>query len=84
MDISGPALNVRGNSLSMRRESFNTRVRNSFCSWANTKDNFFVNRVVQTWNPLPNIIVTSPFLNSFKSQLTRNSKDLAAKASQEA
>ena len=34
VDISGPALNVRGNSLSMRRETFSSRVRNNFCSWA--------------------------------------------------
>ena len=32
VDISGPAVSVRGNSLSMRRESFSSRVRNSFCS----------------------------------------------------
>ena len=34
VDISGPALNVRGNSLSMRRESYSSRIRNSFCSLA--------------------------------------------------
>ena len=41
VNISGPALNVRGNSLSMRRETFSSRVRNNFCSWATTRDNFF-------------------------------------------
>ena len=46
--ISGPALSVRGNSLSMRRESFGSRVRNSFCSWETIRGNFFVNKVVQT------------------------------------
>ena len=66
---SGPAANTRGNSLNMRRESFSSRIRNSFCSWATIRDNFFVNRVVQTWNSLPNSIVTSPSLNSFKSAL---------------
>ena len=34
VDISRPAVNVRGNSLSMCRESFSSRIRNSFCSWA--------------------------------------------------
>ena len=32
VDISGPAASVRGNSLSMRRESFRSRFRKSFCS----------------------------------------------------
>ena len=43
VDISGP-VSVRGNSLSMRRESFSSRVRNNFCSWATKRDKFFVNR----------------------------------------
>jgi hypothetical protein len=69
VEISGPAANTRGNSLNMRRESFSSKIRNSFCSWATIRDNFFVNRVVQNWNSLPNSIVTSPSLNSFKSAL---------------
>ena len=64
--ISGPAANERGNSLNLRRESYSSRIRNSFCSWATVRHNFFVNRVVKTWNSLPNDIVTSPSLNSFK------------------
>ena len=52
VDISGPVLSVRGNSLSMRRESFSSRLTNSFCSWAIKRDNFFVYKVVQTWNSL--------------------------------
>ena len=73
VDISGPAVSVRGNSLSMRRESFSSRVRN-FCSWATKRDNFFLNRVVQTWNSFPNSIVTSPSLNSFKSSIDEHFK----------
>ena len=64
MDTSGSASSVRGNSLSMRKESFNSRVKNRLCSLATIRDNFFVNRVVQTWNSLPNNTVTSPSLNS--------------------
>jgi len=73
VDISGPAASVRGNSLSTRRESFSSRVRNSFCSWATIIDNFFVNRVVQTWNSFPNTVVFlfltfyNPTDNSFRS-----------------
>ena len=58
VDISGPAVSVRGNSLSMSRESFSSRERNNFLSWATTRDNFFVNRVVKTWNSFLNSIVT--------------------------
>ena len=47
VDISGPAANVRGNSLNLRRESFSSRIRNSFCSWATVRDNF-LNRVIKT------------------------------------
>ena len=41
VDISGPAGTVRGKSLRMRRDSFSLRIRNSFCSWATIRDNFF-------------------------------------------
>ena len=72
MEISVPVASVRGNSLSMRRESFSSRIRNSFCPRATVRDNFlFVNRVVQTWNYLPNNIVTSPSLSSFKSSIDK-------------
>ena len=74
VDISEPASSVRGNSLSMRSESFSSRVRYSFCSWATMKDNFFVNMVVQTWNSLPNNIVASPSLNAFKSSIDEHFK----------
>ena len=64
--ISGPAASVRGNSLKIRRASLRSRIRNSFCSWATIIYNFFVNRVVQTWNTLLNYIDTSPSFKSFK------------------
>ena len=48
VEISGPAVSEHGNSLSLRRESFNSRIRNSFSSWATIRDKFFVNMVVQT------------------------------------
>ena len=83
--MSGRAVSLRGNSLSIRRESFSSRVKNSFCSWATIRDNFFVNRIVQTWNSLPNNIVTSPSLTSFKSSIDEHfKKDLATIALEEA
>ena len=66
---SWPAVNVRWKSLSMRRESLSSRQIKSFCSWATIRDNYFVNRIVQTWYSLPNTIVTSPSLNSLKSYI---------------
>ena len=72
--ISGPAESVRGTSLRMRRESFSSRIRNSFCSWATIRCNFFLNRLVQTWNSFPNNIITFPSLNSFKSAIDEHFK----------
>ena len=80
MDTSEPTESIRGNSLRMRRESFSSRVRNNFCFWANIRDNFFVNRIAQTWNSLSNTIAASPSLNFFKSAIG-NLKDMAAIAS---
>ena len=73
VDISGRAVSLCGNSLSMPRESFSSRVRNGFCSWATTRENFFMNRIVKTWNSFPNSIVTSS-LNSFKSSIDEHFK----------
>ena len=47
VEISGLAESVSGKSLSLRRESFSSRIRNSFCSLATIRDNFLMNRVVQ-------------------------------------
>ena len=74
VDLSGPALSMRGNSLSMRRESFSSRVGNSLCTWATIRNKFFVNRVVQTWNSLPTNIVTSLSLNFSKSSINEHFK----------
>ena len=74
VDITGPASSVRGNSLSMRIESFSSRVRNSFCSLTTIRHNVFVNREVQIWNSLPNNIVTSRTQNSFKSSIDEHFK----------
>ena len=39
-----------------------------FCK-ANVRQNYFSNRVVNTWNKLPSSIVNAPSLNSFKAML---------------
>ena len=67
----GPASSVRGNSLRLRRESFKSRLRNDFSQSVTVRHNFFLNRVVPTWNSLPDDVVTSSSLNSFKNALDR-------------
>ena len=69
--LLGPASSVRGNSLRLRRESFKSRLRNDFSQSVTVRHNFFLNRVVPTWNSLPDDVVTSSSLNSFKSALDR-------------
>ena len=64
-------VSVRGNSLSICRESLISRIGSSFCVWAKVRDKFFLNRVVQTWNSLTISIVVSPSLNYFKSVLKK-------------
>ena len=39
------------------------------------RSNFFANRVVNSWNELPDNVVTSPTLNTFKSRLDKFWKD---------
>ena len=68
VDISGPALSVRGKSLSLQRELFSSRAIISFCFWETIRD-YFLNRIDQTWNSLPNKIVISPSLNFLKSSI---------------
>ena len=39
------------------------------CCKTNARQNYFSNRVVNTWNKLPPSIVNAPSLNSFKARL---------------
>ncbi|XP_069108320.1 uncharacterized protein [Argopecten irradians] len=39
--------------------------------WLNSTGNFFINRVIKTWNSLSVEVVTSPTLNCFKSRLNK-------------
>ena len=65
MDTSELSASLRGNSLSMCRESLSLKINQSFCSWATLRDNFFVTEEVHTWYSLLNSIVTYHCLNSF-------------------
>ena len=73
--LTGPAFGVRGNSLRLRRESFKSRLRNDFSQSVSMRKNFFSNRVVPTWNSLPDDVVTSSTINKFKSALDRYYKE---------
>ena len=55
----------RGNDFKLIKKRFN-------------KDNrkyMFTNRIVNTWNSLPNVVVTANSVNSFKKALDRHWKD---------
>lgn len=57
---------LRGHSLKLYKKSFRLNVRG----------HFFSNRVVTTWNSLPDNIVSAPSLNSFKSRLDSHWRSL--------
>ncbi|KAK7089668.1 hypothetical protein V1264_024901 [Littorina saxatilis] len=42
----------------------------------NVRGNFFSERVVNTWNSLPDQVVTAPSVNAFKARLDAHWKDL--------
>ena len=57
---------LRGHSLKLHKKHCRRKIRS----------NFFANRVINTWNNLPEDVVTAPSINSFKSRLDSFWKDL--------
>ena len=53
-------------------------------SITNLRQNFFTQRIVNTWNGLPNYVVTAPSLDSFKRRLDSYWSDLELKYNYEA
>ena len=39
------------------------------------RQHFFSNRVVSTWNTLPELVVTAPTMNTFKNRLDKSWKE---------
>ena len=72
----GPASAVRGNSLRLIRETFKTAINNRHTSAVNLRHRFFVNRVVPHWNNLPESVVRSSSVSSFKEALDNHMKRL--------
>ena len=54
--------NLRGHSLKLTKKRYKLKVRG----------NFFSNRVVNSWNSLPNEVVTATSVNSFKNRLDKH------------
>ena len=57
---------VRGHSLKLQKNRYRLDIRG----------NFFGNRTVNTWNSLPEKVVTAPTVDTFKSRLDQHWKDL--------
>ena len=47
----------------------------------NQRHNFFLNRVANAWNALPNTVINAPSTNSFKVKLDQFRTDVASKGS---
>ena len=65
----GPSSGLRGHKLRVERQSFNSRIQNDFCHFVETRHNFFLNRVAPSWNSLPEEVVGSKTVNTFKNLL---------------
>ena len=82
LEIIRPAMGVRVNTIRIRRETFKSELRNNFAhsvtitvtmSYSVTmfysdtvRHNFFLNRIALIMNELPEIVVSSSSLDSFK------------------
>ena len=56
---------LRGHSLKLKKT----------CSRLNLRTNYFSNRIISTWNSLPDEVVTAQSVNAFKNQLDNHWKD---------
>ena len=68
---------TRGQNLSYNRKSFKRRRRNDFAFFVGERHNFFVNEVVLSWKILPQNVINSTSLNTFKAALDKFTKKTA-------
>ena len=66
---TGPSSATRGHSMRFSREHFSSSIRNHLASSVTLRENFFLNRIIPTWNSLPNDIIEAQSLNIFKKKL---------------
>lgn len=59
------------NNRSLARECFPAKKANNYCHFVTVRHEFFLNRVTESWNRLPNEVVEAPSVNSFKAKLDR-------------
>ena len=58
LDLTGPAGNIRGHAHRITKLQISTIA---------VRENFFSNRVVETWNKLPENVIKSTTTNAFKN-----------------
>jgi len=68
---SGTSMKLRGNSMKLKRESFQSKLRNDFSAAVSARHVFFSNRLVERWNKLPKNVVKSKSVASFKIALDK-------------
>ena len=71
IEIPGPASSVRGHSLRINRETFNSKLRNDHAAAVSARHCFFRNRVTPLWNTLSHSLVFSTTLEKFKVEYDR-------------
>ena len=72
LTCDGPASAVRGNSLRITRESYNTVISSRHASAVSSRHRFFINRVAPHWNSLPESVVRTNSVSGFKEALDKH------------
>ena len=71
---AAPSTNTRAESQNcyrLERESFSARACNDFRHSVTIRHEFFLNRVVDSWNRLASSQIEAPTLNSFKARIDK-------------
>ena len=76
LTCEGPASAIRGNSLRIIRESFSSAAGGRRAGAVKSRHRFFLNRVVPHWNELPESVVRSNSIVSFKEALDKHTNRL--------
>ena len=63
---------TRSNGLKMGADTYKKKIRNNFAEKVYARHNYFFDRLMPTWNALPEKIVQAPTLITFKKVSTSN------------